>query len=134
MSVFLDTNILIYHLTDVDKAKNERCTLLLERAERNEMELVATEFVIAEVVWFMQYRLSLGREQIRDVLGPILRMPGLRLPNKQLWPTIFDVYCEKRVDFIDAYNAVAMKRAGVTQIYSYDRDFDKIEGIERLTP
>ena len=134
MSVFLDTNVIIYHLTDVDKAKNERCTLLLERAERNEVELVATEFVIAEVVWFMQHCLSLGRERIRDILGPILRMPGLRLPNKQLWPAIFDVYCEKRVDFIDAYNAVAMKRTGVTQIYSYDRDFDKIEGIERLTP
>ena len=133
MSVFLDTNVIIYHLTDVDKAKNEHCTLLLERAERNEVELVATEFVIAEVVWFMQHCLSLGRERIRDILGPILRMPGLRLPNKQLWPAIFDVYCEKRVDFIDAYNAVAMKRAGVTQIYSYDRDFDKIEGIERLT-
>ena len=134
MSVFLDTNVIIYHLTDVDEAKKERCTLLLERAERNELELAATEFVIAEVVWFMQYRLSLSREHIRDVLGPIVRMPGLRLPNKQLWPAIFDVYCEKRVDFIDAYNAVAMKRAGVTQIYSYDRDFDRIEGVERITP
>ena len=134
MSVFLDTNILIYHLTEVDKAKSERCRQLLDRAERNEIDLVATELVIAEAVWLMQYRMSLPRERIRDILGPILRMPGLRLPNKQLWPAIFDVYCEKRVDFIDAYNAVAMKRAGVTQIYSYDRDFDKIEGIERLTP
>ena len=134
MSIFLDTNVIIYHLTDVDKAKNERCTLLLERAERNEVELFTSEFVIAEVVWFMQYRLSLSREHIREVLGPILRLPGLRLPNKQLWPTILDLYCEKRVDFVDAYSAVAMQRAGITQVYSYDRDFDRIEGVDRITP
>jgi predicted nucleic-acid-binding protein len=66
--------------------------------------------------------MSLSRERVREILGPILRMPGLRLPNKQLWPAILDVYCEKRVDFIDAYNAVMMKRAGVRQVYSYDRD------------
>jgi len=134
VSVFLDTNIIIYHLTDVDKAKNERSSRLLKQAELNQVDLVATEFVIAEVVWFMQYRLSLGREHIREVLGPILRMPGLRLPNKQLWPVIFDLYCEKRVDFVDAYNAVMMARAGITEIYSYDKDFDKIDSVSRITP
>ena len=134
MSVFLDTNIIIYHITGTDDAKSERCRHLLERAERNDEDLITTELVIAEAVWLMQYRMSLPRERVRDILGPILRMPGLRLPNKQLWPAILDLYCEKRVDFIDAYNAVAMERAGVSQIYSYDRDFDRIEGVERITP
>jgi predicted nucleic acid-binding protein len=134
VSVFLDTNILIYHLTGIDKAKSERCRELLHLAERNEVDLVASELVIAEAVWLLQYRLALTRERIRDILGPIVRLPGLHLPNKQLWPVIFDVFCEKRVDFVDAYHAVAMKRAGVTQIYSYDKDFDRIEGVQRLTP
>lgn len=134
MSAFLDTNVIIYHLRGEDLRVAERCHQLLARAEDNAVELVTSELVIAEAVWVLQSQSGLPRELIRDYLMPILRMPGLRIPNKSIWPSVFDLFCEKRVDFIDAYNAVAMKRAGVTQIYSYDRDFDKIEGIERLTP
>jgi predicted nucleic acid-binding protein len=35
---------------------------------------------------------------------------------------------------MDAYNALFMKFHGLEKIYSYDRDFDSIEGIEREEP
>lgn len=134
MTVFLDTNVIVYHLTDVDRLKRIRCSELLQQAERNEIDLYATELTIAEVVWFLQYRLGSPREEVRDALVPIVRMPGLSLPNKQLWPAIFELYCEKRVDFVDAYNAVMMARNGVSEICSYDRDFDKLDSVSRITP
>jgi predicted nucleic acid-binding protein len=134
VTVFLDTNIIVYHLTDVDPSKRVRCSELLRRAERNEIDLHATELTIAEVVWFLQYRLGSAREDVRDALLPIVRMPGLSLPNKLLWPAIFELYCEKRVDFVDAYNAVMMARSSIDEIYSYDRDFDRIGNVTRITP
>jgi hypothetical protein len=33
-----------------------------------------------------------------------------------------------------AYNAVTMERRGLAQIYSYDADFDKLEGMARQEP
>ena len=69
--------------------------------------------MVAEAVWVLETQSDLTRERIRQHLVPVILLPGLRLPNKQLWPAIFDLYCEKRIDFIDAYNAVMMERAGI---------------------
>lgn len=134
MVAFLDTNILIHYLAGTDEDKAERCLGLLRRAEQREIEIVTSEFVIAEVVWVLQTRTNLQREDIRDMLAPIINLPGLKVPNKQLWPRIFELYCEQRVDFVDAYNAAWMERRGVHQIYTYDKDFDRVEGIERIAP
>ncbi len=134
MVAFLDTNILIRYLTRDDREKAERCLRLLQKAEEREVELATSELVIAEVVWVLQSRTELDRSRIRDLLLPIISLAALRLPNKQLWPRVFDLYCDKRIDFIDAYNAVMMQRAGIEQIYSYDTDFARLEGIKRITP
>jgi predicted nucleic acid-binding protein len=131
---FLDTNILIHHLTGEDGAKAVRCRDLLQRAEQHQEELVTSDLVIAEVVWVLESRTALSRERIRDLVLSFVRIPGLRLRNKSAWARVFDLYCDRRVDLIDAYNAVLMDRLGVGQVYSYDTDFDRIEGIERLNP
>ena len=38
------------------------------------------------------------------------------------------------VSFVDAYNAAYMESRGITEVYSDDTDFDKIEGIKRVEP
>ncbi|MBI4570513.1 MAG: PIN domain-containing protein [Chloroflexi bacterium] len=134
MVTFLDTNILIHYLTGQDEGKAQRCLQLLQLAERREVELAISELVIAEVVWVLESQTDLARTRIRDLLLPIVRLPGLRLPAKRTWPRVFDLYCERKVDFIDAYHVVCMERLGITRIYSYDTDFDRIDGIERITP
>jgi len=40
---------------------------------------------------------------------------------------------EGRVGLCDAVAYVVMLRSGVREIYSFDRDFDRLEGIRRLT-
>jgi predicted nucleic acid-binding protein len=42
--------------------------------------------------------------------------------------------CNKNLGFIDAYNAVFIKHYGVNEVFSYDADFDAIEGIKREEP
>ncbi|MDZ4277692.1 MAG: PIN domain-containing protein [Dehalococcoidia bacterium] len=134
MVALLDTNVLIYHLTKVDREKAERSLRLLRALEERQVELAMSELVVAETVWILESRTRLTPEQIRDALLPITQLPSLRIPNKQLWPHVFDLYCERRIDFVDAYNAAWMERQGMRQVYSYDKDFDRIEGIERITP
>lgn len=40
----------------------------------------------------------------------------------------------QNIDYIDAYNAVFMKNNSCAQIFSYDKDFDRIENIKRMEP
>ena len=38
------------------------------------------------------------------------------------------------IPFADAYLAVLMERLNLTEIVSFDRDFDKVAGLERVEP
>jgi uncharacterized protein len=44
------------------------------------------------------------------------------------------IYDEKNVDWSDAFVSAQMLARQQDEIYSYDHDFDKIEGIKRIEP
>ena len=136
MARFLDTNILLQHLAREDEQKARGCRELLLRLEQGEEVAVATNIVIFEAVYILQsarhYGLSRGR--IRQLLEPIVALRGLRLPRKSLYARAFDLYCEEGISFADAYNVAFMEVRGLSEVYSYDTDFDRIEGISRLEP
>ena len=135
---FLDTNIILRYLTGDDKAKAEACYELLEQVRQGNKELFTCEAVITEVVYVLSSpRLSyqLSRREIRARLSPILFLQGLRIPNKSIYFRALDIYvAHPQLDFEDAIAVAYMERIGVTQIVSYDRDFDRIDGIERIEP
>jgi len=41
---------------------------------------------------------------------------------------------EVNISFTDIFNYCFMVEEGIKEIYSYDKDFDKLEGINRLEP
>ncbi len=136
MARFLDTNILLRYLTGDDKQKASASFGLLLKVERGEEVVVTSDLVIAETVFTLQsprqYRFSPDR--IRQLVEPIIGLRGLRLPNKSLYRRVFDIYCQKRISFADAYNVAYMEARGLTEIYSYDTDFDGLEGVRRVEP
>ena len=133
---FLDTNVILRYLLRDDELKAQHCLELLEKAERREINLRTTDLVIAEVVWVLESpaTYNLPRDRIRDLLLPVIFLPGLRLPGKKLYRQIFELYVDQNIDFIDAYTAIHMEKRGLSQIYSYDSDFDRIAGVSRVEP
>lgn len=136
MARFLDTNILLQHLARENEQKAIGCRDLLLRLERGEEVAVATDIVIFETVYILQSapHYGLSRNRIRQLLEPIIALRGLRLPRKSLYARAFDLYCDTSVSFADAYNAAYMEGRGITEVYSYDTDFDRIPGISRVEP
>jgi predicted nucleic acid-binding protein len=119
-----------------DEIKAQHCLELLEKAERREIALRTTDLVVAELVWVLESPVTynLPREKVKELLLPVIFLPGLKLPGKKLYRQIFELYVDQGIDFIDAYNAVHMEKQGLTQIYSYDSDFDRIAGVSRVEP
>jgi predicted nucleic acid-binding protein len=65
---------------------------------------------------------------------PLLELPGIVLPSKRRYRKVFSVYIDANVSFADAYHAVLMEQLNLTEIVSFDKDFDHIEGIIRKEP
>jgi predicted nucleic acid-binding protein len=62
-------------------------------------------------------------------------MRGLRLARKHLYLEALDIYAQHpALDFVDALCVVHMQHAGIDELLSYDRDFDRIGGINRVEP
>ena len=131
---FLDTNILLRFLTRDDEGKAQQALDLLLRVERGEEKVITSPLVIFETIYTLQRFYKVPRQRIRDQILSIISLRSLHLPDKNLYHRAFDLYVTKNISFADAYNAVYMQAEEVSHIYSWDRDFDKIDGITRLEP
>ena len=131
---FLDTNILLRHLTQDHPAHSRRATAYLARIERGELQVRTADTVIFETVFTLQRFYRQPREAIRDALLPLLELPGIVLPGKRRFRRVFDLYIERNLSFADAYHAVLMEHLKLTEIATFDRGFDRAPGIRRIEP
>ncbi|HEX6484247.1 MAG TPA: PIN domain-containing protein [Ktedonobacteraceae bacterium] len=130
----MDTNILLRFFTGDDQQKAKRALDLFMRIERGEEKVITSSSVIFETVYTLQSFYKLPRGEIKDKILPIISLRGIHLPDKSVYYRAFDLYVTKNISFADAYNAAYMISEEVFNIYSWDKDFDKIEGIVRMEP
>jgi uncharacterized protein len=134
---WLDTNILVRYLTGDDPVKAAACLVLLQRLDSGEEEVEMSEAIMSEVVYVLSSRshYSLTHEDIRARLVPVISLRGLRLPNKAIYRRALDIFVDvPALDFEDALNVAYMQTKGITELYSYDRGFDRVSGITRIEP
>lgn len=135
---FIDTNIFIRYLTRDDPEKAAACRRLFERAKLGEVSLTTSEAVIAEIVFVLSSKrlYNLSRQEIRVRLYPLVSLAGLKLVNRRACLRALDLYGSNNIDFEDALIIAEMERRKITELYSYDEDFDRISGCEfaRLEP
>jgi len=133
---FVDTDVLIRLLTGDDPQKQAEARVLFKKVEAGELTLHAPETVIADAVFVLSSRqlYHLPRKQIRDLLTPILRLPDFKIRRRRTVMRALDIYATTNLDFGDAFIVASMQAAGSNLLYSYDRDFERIQGITRRSP
>jgi predicted nucleic acid-binding protein len=133
---FVDANVFIRFLTRDDPEKAQACFELFQKAKKREILLTTSESVIAEVVYVLSSKqlYHLPREQIRALLYPLLSLPGLKLTHRNMCLRALDLYAAYPIDIEDALIVAQMERQKMTELYSYDRDFDHLPEVSRLEP
>lgn len=131
---FLDANVLLRLITDDDRIKADAAQALLDRVEYGQEHLVTSPLVLFEVIFTLQKTYSIERQRIREALGSFISLRHVEIVNKAIWQDALELFVQKNIAFADAYNVTYMKALGVHEIYSWDSDFDRIEGISRLEP
>ncbi|MCC6626149.1 MAG: PIN domain-containing protein [Chloroflexi bacterium] len=122
-------------MTGDDPAKAAACQALFERVRVGTEVVLTNEAMIAEVVYVLSSRATgygLAAHEIRDKLASLVRYPNLKLMNKRVILRALDlatVY--PALDFEDVLALAYMERQGVTELLSYDRDFDRVAAIDR---
>jgi len=125
---------LLRYFTRDDEQKAQPALNLLMKVEESEEKVITSSLVIFETIFTLQSFYKVPRQQIKELILPIISLRGLHLPDKHIYYQALDLYTTKNISFADAYNAAYMISEEVSNIYSWDRDLDKIEGIVRLEP
>lgn len=134
---FLDTNVFIRFLAADDEKKSEACLRLFQKVRSGEERVTTSEAIVAEVVYVLSSPslYSLAHDEVAARLRPLLSLRGLRLPHKRTYQRALDLYAAHRfLDFEDALAVAHMEREGISEIVTYDKDFDRVAGIKRVEP
>lgn len=133
LHIFLDANIVIRFLTRDDERKAEQVKQLFLLLETGKISAETDAIIIAEIVWVLSSFYKLDRDTIGEYLSLFLATKYLVVKEKQIVQKSIELYREVNIDFIDCYVA-AMAGKRKAAICSYDKDFDKCRGVERVEP
>ncbi len=133
---FVDTDVIIRLLTGDDPQKQAAAVVLFEQVERGQATVAAPDTVIADAVYVLASpRLyHLPRAQVSQLLATLVRLPNFRVSNRQAVLRALELYAATNLDFGDVFLVASMEQAGADVIYSYDKGFDKLQGITRHEP
>jgi len=134
---FLDANVFLRYLVAGDERKAEACFALFQRVKAGHEVVTTSEVIIAEVCYVLRSRAHYGLTPV-DIgarLRPLLTLRGLKLAHKGACVRALDIWASHpRIDFEDALTVAHMERLGLTELFSYDADFDRITNVKRMEP
>ncbi|HEY6570823.1 MAG TPA: type II toxin-antitoxin system VapC family toxin [Candidatus Limnocylindrales bacterium] len=130
MTAFLDTNVLIRHLTGDPPDLAERATRFLSTAE----DLLLPDLILAEVAYVLESFYETPREQVATILRSVLAFPAISVVDAQLLFRAVEVYDTQRLDFADAFLVACAERTGIGEIVSFDRSIDRVGTVTRIEP
>lgn len=131
---FIDTNIFIRYFTGDDAQKGQKSLELLQRISENKESASTSALVVFEIIFTLEKQYKISKNEIKDLILPILNIKNLKLADKEIFYHALNIYTEKNISFGDAYNAAFMRKKKIKKIYSYDKDFNKLDDIKRIEP
>jgi predicted nucleic-acid-binding protein len=133
--IFADTNIFLRYLTNDVPDQADAVEELLRGAAAGDLVLVANPMVVAEIVWTLESFYHLSREEIQEKVIAILGTRGVQVSEAEVILQAILWYQDKKIDFIDAFNAAWMLEQGLGRVCSFDRKhFDRFEELEVVVP
>jgi len=130
LSAFLDTNVLVRHLTGDPADVAARATAYLGSAR----ELLLTDLVAAETVYVLESFYEAPRDEVATAVRSLVAFDSIVCVDPALLLRAIEVYETDRIDFAEAYLVACAESTGVGKVASFDRSIDRVDTIERIEP
>ncbi|MFP5379528.1 MAG: PIN domain-containing protein [Vicinamibacteria bacterium] len=130
LTAFVDTNVLIRHLTGDPPAMARRATALLASSQ----QLLLTDLVVAECVYVLESFYEVARPEVAALMRAAIAAAGIETVDPSILLRALAVYELDRLDFAEAYLVAQAEATGVGAIASFDRPVDRVGSVRRLEP
>jgi predicted nucleic acid-binding protein len=130
VSAFVDTNILVRHLTGDPPEQAARASRFLATAD----ELLLADLVVAELVYVLELFYEAPRQQVAELVRAVIVFPTIVVVDAVMLLRALEVYETDRLDFAEAYLVAQAERSGVGVVASFDKAIDRLATVRRLEP
>jgi predicted nucleic-acid-binding protein len=130
LSAFLDTNVVIRHLTGDPPESAAHATAALAAAD----ELLLADLVVAECVYVLESFYEVGRERVAESMRSAMALPSIRTLDSPTLLRALEVYEVEHLDFAEAYLVAQAEATGVGTVLSFDKSIDRVGSVKRREP
>ena len=129
--MYIDSNIFIFAAADKG-TKGRTCREIIKLITERKIICTASTLIIDEVIWVLKK--NIGKDDAIKITKTMLSLPIKWLDiDKSSIIRMIDIYEKTTLDPRDALHISSMIETGLSTIVSEDKDFDKVEGIERMS-
>jgi predicted nucleic acid-binding protein len=136
---FLDANVFIYayykpkrQLTQKEKQMKDHAKRIISEISQGKEEVITTVVHLSEVVNILKHGMPL--EQLTNIVLGLFMLDNVKTHgvSREAYFAATELGDDLKLDPNDALAIDIMRLGNIKEIYSFDEDFDKIEGISRL--
>jgi len=125
MSAFVDTNVIVRHLTG-----DRPATTFLAGAD----ELLLTDVIVAETVYVLESFYEVPCERVAELLRAVLAFGPVTVIDESLLLRALEVYETARLDYAEAYLVACAEVSGVGAVASFDRAISRVPTVRHVVP
>ncbi|HEV7493597.1 PIN domain-containing protein [Baekduia sp.] len=127
---FVDTNVLIRHLTGDPPGQAGRATAALPEAE----QLLVTDVVFAECVFVLESFYETPPAQVAMTMRALLAMATVAVADRPVLLRALEIYEQDRLHFAEAQLVAAAEASGVGRVLSFDKALKRATSIAWWEP
>lgn len=136
---FLDANIFVYayykprrELTERERLMKNEAKRIIKGISEGEVEVLTTVVHMSEAVNILKHGMPL-EGLIKVILG-LFMLDNVKIlgVSKDTYFAAAELGGDLKLDPNDALAVEVMRLGGIDEIYSFDEDFEKVEGIVKL--
>jgi predicted nucleic-acid-binding protein len=130
LTAFVDTNVLIRHLTGDPPDLAARATQFLGEIDT----LLLPDVIVAETVYVLESFYEVVVEEVARLVRSIIAFDPIQVANAPLLLRSLEVYETHRIDYAEAYLVASAETTDIDQIASFDRAIDSVPTVTRIEP
>lgn len=129
--IAIDTNVLVRHLVNDDLAQAEAARKLIESLTPEQPGFICREVAI-EVVGVLVRSYKFSRVQVVTALEELAASDDIVFEASEDVMNAVAIYTEVAADFSDLMILAASEHTGARPLYTFDRKFARLEGVDLL--
>ncbi|OGK17475.1 hypothetical protein A2774_05520 [Candidatus Roizmanbacteria bacterium RIFCSPHIGHO2_01_FULL_39_12c] len=128
-----DTNIFLRFLTNDIPEQAARVEKRFREAEKTTLQFIVFQITLVEVLFQLEHWYRLKKAEAADKMIRLFSPDWFEIDNKDAVFEALNIYKNKNIDFVDVLvYAIAKKQK--LRIFSFDKDFNKLDVNIRLKP